>query len=295
MKKRHRAGGQVGLFAVGRLSLHRYHRILIAMTVASSSLIMPLAAFKPAWPEEIQEARREPQSSKCDRSQFRVILDVGHTAEALGAVSARNVPEYFFNYRLAAQIQRSLIEDGFNKTVLLVTRGPARPSLFERVARANGLSANLLVSIHHDSVPDSLLESWEFEGKQSQFSDRFRGHSIFVSYENPHFNGSLLFGRLLGKELKDRGLQYARQYTQPIMGRYRRKLLDPDVGVYRYDQLIVLREARVPAVLFEAGSIINREEELQMNSAERLDLISASLTTAVEMFCNRRRPNRFRR
>jgi len=42
----------------------------------------------------------------------------------------------------------------------------------------------------------------------------------------------------------------------------------------------------MPAVLFEAGSIINREEELQMNSAERLDLISASLTSAVEMFCN---------
>jgi N-acetylmuramoyl-L-alanine amidase len=256
---------------------------------------MPLAVFKPAWPQEIQQARREPQPSRCDRSQFRVILDVGHTAEALGAVSARNVPEYYFNYRLAAQIARTLIEDGFDKTVLLVTRGPARPSLFDRVARANGLSANLLVSIHHDSVPDPLLESWEFEGKDSHFSDRFSGHSIFVSYENPHLNGSLLFGRLLGKQLKDRGLQYARQYTQPIMGRHRHKLVDPDVGVYRYDQLIVLRGTRVPAVLFEAGSIINREEELHMNSAERLDLISASLTTAVEMFCNRRRPGRSRR
>jgi N-acetylmuramoyl-L-alanine amidase len=105
----------------------------------------------------------------------------------------------------------------------------------------------------------------------------------------------LLFGRLLGKQLKDRGLQYARQYTQPIMGRHRRKLVDPDVGVYRYDQLIVLRGTQMPAVLLEAGSIINREEELQMNSAERLDLISASLTTAVEMFCDRRRPDRFRR
>jgi N-acetylmuramoyl-L-alanine amidase len=41
-------------------------------------------------------------------------------------------------------------------------------------------------------------------------------------------------------------------------------------------------------VLLEAGSIINREEELQMNSAERLDLISASLRAAIEMFCNRR-------
>jgi N-acetylmuramoyl-L-alanine amidase len=53
---------------------------------------------------------------------------------------------------------------------------------------------------------------------------------------------------------------------------------------------MVLRGTQMPAVLFEAGSIINREEELQMNSAERLDLISAALTTAVEMFCDRRRP-----
>jgi len=263
--------------------------------VASSSPIVPLAVFKPAWSEEIEQARREPEHSKCDRSQFRVILDVGHTAEALGAISARNVPEYYFNFRLAAHIERSLIEDGFNKTVLLVTGGPARPSLFDRVATANGLSANLFISIHHDSVPDSLLESWEFEGKASHFSDRFRGYTIFVSYENPHLNGSLLFGRLLGKELKDRGLQYARQYTQPIMGRYQHELVDPDVGVYRYDQLIVLKGTQMPAVLFEAGSIINREEELQMNSAERLDLISASLRTAVEIFCNRRRPNRSRR
>ncbi len=294
MKKFQRAGGKVGLFAARCLSLHHGHRILTALTVASSSLIVPLAVFKPAWPDEIQQVRRESQPSKCDRSQFRVVLDVGHTADALGAISARNVPEYFFNYRLAAQIERSLIEDGFDKTVLLVTHGPARPSLFDRVARANGLSANLLVSIHHDSVPDQLLESWDFEDKESHFSDRFSGHSIFVSYENPHLNGSLLFGRLLGKELKDRGLQYARQYTQPIMGRYRHKLVDPDVGVYRYDQLVVLRGTRMPAVLFEAGSIINRKEELQMNSAERLDLISASLTTAVEMFCDRRRRNRSR-
>jgi N-acetylmuramoyl-L-alanine amidase len=265
------------------------------LTVASSLLMVPLTVFQPAWPEDMQQSRKEPRTSECDRSQFRVILDVGHTAEALGANSARNVPEYFFNYRLAAQVQRSLIEDGFDKTVLLATRGPARPSLFDRVARANRLAANLLVSIHHDSVPDQFLESWEFEGKKSHFSDRFSGHSIFVSYGNPHLKESLLFGRLLGKELKDRGLQYARQYTQPFMGRYRHKLVDPEVGVYRYDQLIVLRDTRMPAVLFEAGSIVNREQELQMNSPERLDLISASLTTAVELFCSRSRPNRSRR
>jgi N-acetylmuramoyl-L-alanine amidase len=267
------------------LSLRQYNRMLAASIVASS-LIVPLAVLKPAWPKEIEQARRQPKSSKCDRSQFRVILDVGHTAESEGAISARNVPEYEFNLRLATQIQRDLIGDGFGKTVLLVTAGRARPSLFDRVAKANGLSANLLVSIHHDSVPDSLLEKWEFEGKESYFSDRFSGHSIFVSYENPHLERSLLFGHLLGNELKDRGLQYARQYTLPIMGRRQRELVDREAGVYRYDQLIVLRKTQMPAVLFEAGSIINRDEELQMNSAERLDPIRTSLRGAVKKFCD---------
>lgn len=258
----------------------------LALILASLLLVAPLPTFKPVWPQKVEQAGTEPEPSKCDRSQFSVILDVGHTAEAPGAISARNVPEYQFNLRLAAHIERDLIEDGFNKTVLLVTGGPARPSLSDRVTTANGLSANLFVSIHHDSVPQWLLESWEFEGKESHFSDRFSGYSIFVSYENPHLSESLLFGHLLGKELKDRGLQYAQQCTQAIMGEHQHELVDPDAGVYRYDQLIVLKGTQIPAVLFEAGSIINREEELQMSSAERFDLIGASLRTVVEKFCS---------
>src|SRR5713226_2330583 len=130
--KFHRTRDKLGLFAAGRLSLRHCHRMLTASIVASS-LIVPLALVKPAWPKEIEQARRQPKPSTCDRSQFRLILDVGHTADAPGAISARNVPEYDFNLRLAALLERSLIEDGFNKTVLLVTGGSARPSLFKRV------------------------------------------------------------------------------------------------------------------------------------------------------------------
>src|SRR6266404_4744170 len=280
-----RTRGKPEPFAARRLSLRPCHRMLTASIVASS-LIVPLAVFEPAWPKEIAQARKQPKPSTCDRSHFRVILDVGHTAESPGAISARNVSEYDFNLRLAKYLERSLVEDGFNKTVLLVTGGRARPSLFDRAAKANGLSANLLVSIHHDSVPDSVLEEWGFEGKGSYFSHRFSGHSIFVSYENPQLDRSLLFGRLLGNELKDRGLQYARQYTLPLMGRRQRELVDPDAGVYRFDELIVLKETQMPAVLFEAGSIINRDEELQMNSGKRLDLIRTSLRGAVKKFCD---------
>jgi N-acetylmuramoyl-L-alanine amidase len=52
--------------------------------------------------------------------------------------------------------------------------------------------------------------------------------------------------------------------------------------------LIVLRTTRMPAVLLEAGSIINRDEELKMSSPERQEAISSSVTAAVKEFCDPR-------
>ena len=97
-----------------------------------------------------------------------------------------------------------------------------------------------------------------------------------------------MFAELVGKEMKAKGLQYARQYTQAIMGRYQHPLLNKETGVYSYDKLIVLKSTRMPAVLLEAGSIINRDEELKMDSPERRDIISSGVTAAVKEFCDPR-------
>ena len=45
------------------------------------------------------------------------------------------------------------------------------------------------------------------EGRQSRYSDRFAGHSVFVSFENREAEASILFARLLGRELKEHGLR----------------------------------------------------------------------------------------
>lgn len=252
------------------------------------AVLIAQSARHRAWGEETGAAK--PPGATCDRAAFRLVLDVGHTDQVPGAKSARGLREFDFNLRLAQLIDKQLLDAGFAKTVLLVTEGPALQGLARRVARANATHADLLLSIHHDSVPDSMLEKWDYDGAPHFFSDRFKGHSLFISYENRDRKGSLRFGRLLGLALKSRGLQYTPHYTEKIMGHRRRELIDAEAGVYRFDRLVVLKYPQMPAVLLEAGSIINRDEELLMGTPEHQATIAAAVVEAVDGSCAERRP-----
>ncbi|MBR0925450.1 N-acetylmuramoyl-L-alanine amidase [Bradyrhizobium diazoefficiens] len=267
-------------------------RSIIAGLVAAILLswLAPVGRSEAAAARKVAKATpKQPQSlAKCEMPKFRIVVDVGHTPDSYGALSARNDPEFGFNLVLARLVTAKLKAEGFAATRLLVTDGKARPSLFKRVSAANDGRADLFLSIHHDSVPDKLLETWEFDGAKSYFSDRFSGHSLFVSQQNSHFATSLKLARMIGRQLKEQGLHYASQYTLPLMGRYRRQLLDKDVGVYRYDGLVVLSRTSSAAVLLEAGSIINRDEEMAMNSAERHEVVAGAVAAAMREFCERR-------
>ena len=210
---------------------------------------------------------------------------MGHTATSPGADSARGVPEYEFNLKLADVIAQSLHDAGFDETIRLLTSGAKLPSLFERAARANHMHADLFIAVHHNSVPNNLKEAWQYQGKKNHYSDRFSGYAIFVSNDNSDRAGSRAFGHSLGQELQKRGLHYTPHYTFALMGRYRHELVDADAGVYRYDQLVVLRSTRMPAVLLEAGSIVNRQEELELATPERRLMVAEAVTAAVENFC----------
>jgi N-acetylmuramoyl-L-alanine amidase len=260
----------------------------MAMRVAGTPLlaaVLMLACFAGRPSAAPVTPPQRPERTGCAKAQFRVLVDVGHSAEVPGAKSARGLPEYEFNLQLGRRIEKALQGAGFRQTLLLVTPGAARAGLFARVARANKWPADLYLSVHHDSVPDWFLQAWEVAGQQHGYSDRFSGHSIFVSAENKQSQASLAFGSLLGQQLKAQGLRYTPHYTLPEMSWRRRDLLDPEAGVYRYDQLIVLRDTAMPAVLLEAGSIVNRDEELVMATGERRSAIAAAVAKAVELFC----------
>jgi N-acetylmuramoyl-L-alanine amidase len=270
-----------------------HSRELVTSRTRTARAKSPASPKSAALPKHLVErpaaanpAASKPIAAPCDPAKFRIVVDVGHTAKSEGAISARGVAEFAFNLHLARRIEQKLKAAGFAATRLLVTEGNSRPSLVKRVTIANDMPADLFLSIHHDSVPNKLLEDWEFEGKKRHFSDRFSGYSVWVSRNNPDFKTSLAFAELLAGQMKAQGMNYAHQYTEAIMGHYQHPLLNKETGIYSYDELIVLRKTQMPAVLLEAGSIINRDEELKMDSPERRYIISDGVATAVTQFCD---------
>jgi N-acetylmuramoyl-L-alanine amidase len=142
--------------------------------------------------------------------------------------------------------------------------------------------------VHHDAVPDNLIHTWQFEERQEQYNDDFPGHSIFISNLNADRAGSLAFAKLLGLALKARGLKYTPHYTEKFMGNRRRELVDAQAGVYRYDQLVVLKSTKMPAALLESGSIVNRTEDLLLATPEHQRIVAAAVVEAVDAFCSAR-------
>lgn len=245
-----------------------------------------LAVFSAGALSRAQSEESAAQNAQaCQPGAFRVAVDVGHTLALPGAISARGATEYSFNLRLGEAIKQALMKAGFGKTEILITGAAPPLGLVERAARANKMHADLFLSVHHDSVPDNLLRTWNFEGREYHYNDSYPGYALFVSKDNPDRTGSLMFGRMLGEALQAQGLGYTPHYILPLMRHRRRKLVDEAAGVYRYDQLVVLRATRMPAVLLEAGSIVNRREELALADPKRVATESAAVVAAVEDFC----------
>ena len=111
-----------------------------------------LARLRFCWAADARLARSEeptpaaaaPAHSNCQPAAFRVVVDVGHTLAVPGALSARGMTEYAFNLQLAQQIKKTLVDAGFDKTVLLITAKAPPGGLFERAMIANRLPADLL-------------------------------------------------------------------------------------------------------------------------------------------------------
>lgn len=208
-----------------------------------------------------------------------IALDAGHSIATQGAISARGVAEFEFNRALVLAVDEHLRGAGLG-TVLIAVEGRTS-DLASRPRRAREADATLFLSIHHDSAKARYLLDWEYAGRPQRYvDDRFRGFSLFVSRNNPQWAGALACASAIGSRMIAAGFKPSRYHADPVLGESR-EFADEANGVHFFDNLAVLRNAVMPAVLFEAGVIVNRDEELLLASDATRRRIATAVAAAM--------------
>jgi len=204
-----------------------------------------------------------------------IIIDPGHSPKTPGAISCDGIPEYRFNNTLAMTIAKHLAGNGFS--VQLTKPIDGEMPLAERVVSSNG--HGLLLSIHHDSVQPQFIS--KVQGRKGACSNKASGFSIFLSRHNSRYEESLDYARRLGSALIARGLRPTLHHAEPIAGE-NRKLLVPELGIYLFDELTVLKKTKVPALLFEAAVIVNPADEARAVEPAYQTLIAEAVAAMMK-------------
>ncbi|MBE0629004.1 MAG: N-acetylmuramoyl-L-alanine amidase, partial [Burkholderia vietnamiensis] len=177
--------------------------------------------------------------------------------------------EYRYNLALSPAVADTLIAHG--DRVLRTSADGREIALDQRSTQAP--DANLFVSIHHDSMQQQFIDA----GRQREF----HGFAVFVSERNPHYAESLRCAKSIAEHLLAAGERPSLYHAQPIKGE-NRPLIDPQLGIHRFDDLVVLRTAPIPAVLVEAGVIVNPDEEKRLAQRDTIQRLGAAIAGGID-------------
>ncbi|MDS4012959.1 MAG: N-acetylmuramoyl-L-alanine amidase [Candidatus Accumulibacter sp.] len=205
-----------------------------------------------------------------------VAVDVGHTLSEGGATSARGRSEFDFNRVLAERLVGEL--QGRRLLTRPINFDGRIGSLAARAEEATG--ADLLISIHHDSVHADLLQEWDWQGATHTYSDLHSGFALFVSRRNAGLALSLRCASAIGARLRRMGFAAATHHARPLAGPAR-PAADETNAVHYYDNLVVLYRSTLPALLFEAGVIKHRGEELRLRDPEQQARMADAIATGI--------------
>ncbi len=216
-----------------------------------------------------------------------VFLDPGHTPRHPGALGAAGVSEVVYNDALVAVLAKELSSSGFETRL---SRQPDEEvALRGRARLANEVHADVFLAIHHDSANERYLETIQFAGKPAHralpaLRQRFKiGFSLFVSEKNPRYQDSLRLAKLIGAELLALGRTPSTHHTE-VLPNEGRQFLDAQLGVYRYDDLNVLMNAQMPAVLIEVAVIVDERELAYVDAPGSSAAFAAAIRTALERY-----------
>ncbi len=207
-------------------------------------------------------------SSLCNAKPL-IVLDTGHTPEIPGVISSTMVPEFEYNRFFVKSLTQELLKHDWD--VHDVRDAHEDRTLVMRTRRSD--DATLFLAIHHDSMQQDWLDAG--------YRNQYRGFSVFVSSKNKFFHESLQCARVLGYGMRNANEVPSLYHSANYPGEHK-QLLDSENGVHQYDNLVVLKSSKSPAILLEIGVIVNDAEAIRLRDENVIHNIVKALSTQLE-------------
>ena len=195
-----------------------------------------------------------------------VVVDTGHTP-ARPATGASGRVEYQYNLVLSGAVAARLTALG--ERVKRVAADGAEVSLGQRSRLAP--DADFFISIHHDSMQQKYIDA----GRQREFA----GFDLCLAAQSPLRGKPAL--RQGDRRSAGGGGREAVAVSRRAHRRREPPLLDRRLGVHRFDGLAVLKTATMPAVLVEAGVIVNPDDEARVARPDTIERMARAISDGV--------------
>lgn len=209
----------------------------------------------------------------------KIAIDIGHSPQKYGAISARGLTEYSFNKAVAFEILQALRNLGYNQAYIVSV--DKNISLSERIDIVHRKKSELLISIHHDSVQEQYLKFWMYSGKLLHYSDNFSGFSLFVADNQVSSVESKKIAMLIADRLLILGFKPTLHHAEDIPGE-KKVLIDETRGIYRNNNLHILKAKKIPSILIECGVIVNRDEEAVISQPASQRRLAKCISSAID-------------
>jgi N-acetylmuramoyl-L-alanine amidase len=177
---------------------------------------------------------------------LKIVVDPGHSPDA-GATGPTGLQEKDVNLQVALELARQLSKKGAEVTLTRTGEAPEGFSLSDRTALAAREAADLLVSVHHNALPDGV--------------NPFENNGSSTYYYQPQ------------------SLPLARAIQVELLG----ELGLSDFGV-SLGNLALVRPTEMPAVLTEAAFMMIPEQEELLRAGEFRKREAKAIRKGIEQF-----------
>lgn len=218
-----------------------------------------------------------------------VVLDPGHGGAQDGAIGPGGEKEKEIVLAIARELRRELEARGAAR-VLLTRESDSDLSLAARAEQANEAEAELLLSIHCNSLPRGTPRADEIRGVETWFQSPTaasdNAHRI-AEQENGEQQPQQELSAELSFILDDLGKTAAQRDSALLARAVHQRLIKglklPDRGVQQAP-LQVLLKAQMPSVLVEVGFLSNRAEAKRLTTAAWQKRIASALADGIEEY-----------